>query len=296
MSNYQQITNTHLASHSTKLDDIVTNTAGFSTSGLALENDKATATKQDSQLAHLSNMDKTTYLENDTPGITSRGMGAMAVNPSGKTVFLQANASGDLHVELSDYTKGQELMADSLPVVISSDQSSVPVEDSNVALGLLQDNSTYSASNKALVVCGVNQSGKTHYLPVDSGKVECADSQVASNTDRSKSSGSISFGSSSWVYGTFTNSIDMADHSDIGFSLMPSSGHDTYGDIVEIHVSSDDVNYFPVGEVYGRDFNSTTGCWNSSFENKWRYVKFYLHSGSSGTWTISALNYSLSNQ
>ena len=42
---------------------------------------------------------------------------------------VRITPQGDVNVELAEYPKGQELMADSLPVVISSDQSSITVSE-----------------------------------------------------------------------------------------------------------------------------------------------------------------------
>ena len=67
-------------------------------------------------------------------------------------------------------------------------------------------------------------------------------------------------------------------------------------DMVEVHVSSDDSTYFPMAELYSKTYGSSGSSyvWNSSFENKFRYVKFYL--SSSTTWTISSAVYSLAQQ
>ena len=42
---------------------------------------------------------------------------------------VRITPQGDVNVEIAEYPKGQELMADSLPVVISSDQSSLTVSE-----------------------------------------------------------------------------------------------------------------------------------------------------------------------
>ena len=87
----------------------------------------------------------------------------------------------------------------------------------------------------------------------------------------------------------------MANYSDIAICFQPSAG-DSSTDMVEIHVSGDDTTYFPMAEVYAKNYGSggSAYVWNSSFENKFRYVKFYLVS--STTWTISTAVYSLAQQ
>lgn len=87
----------------------------------------ATSANQSTANGYLANVNSATYLENDSPGISSRGMAAMAVNPTGKTTFLQASSSGDLHVEISDFVKGQATMASSFPVAIASNQAALSV-------------------------------------------------------------------------------------------------------------------------------------------------------------------------
>lgn len=300
MSNYQQITNTHLSAHSTKLDDIVTNTASFSTTGLALEEGKSTSALQTAGNTHLSKLRDSLFLDGAGISGTSEGQLIMGRDNNNNAHPLHITSNGDLEVEIADFVKGQTTASASFPVVLANDQSALDVDNVELAKAIKTDGVSYSYVNdKGVIMMGVDSvSGNNAVLNTNGGKLVVVDSGVstiATNTSRAKTSGSVTFSSSTWTTGTYSDSVDMADHSDIGFSFQPTSGSDTFGDVVEILVSDDDVNYYPMGDVFGRDFNSASGgCWNSSFENKWRYVKFYLHSTSN--WTISSMPYSLSNQ
>ena len=109
------------------------NTADISGSVSVSNNtDPATATLQSAGNASLTVIEGSVYGEGDTIPVAGGGVLVMGRNGTDTAKPIRITNNGDVEVEIADFVKGQDLMADSFPVVIASDQSVLQVQQSGV--------------------------------------------------------------------------------------------------------------------------------------------------------------------
>tara|TARA_R110001606_G_scaffold30054_1_gene93346 strand:- start:12 stop:1589 length:1578 start_codon:yes stop_codon:yes gene_type:complete len=138
--------------------------------------------------------------------------------------------AGDVEVEIADFVKGQELMADSFPVVLSSDQSTISVDVSGFSFGDGSDqlelprNTSYGLYNNTTL-----KALKTDF----NGK-------LLTQVDAQRSSGSETIVIPNGTTG-FTSEISMGTHKFIAF--YGDTDNNTNNNIF-IEYSQDGVNWF----------------------------------------------------
>ena len=94
--------------------------------------DPATATLQTAGNSSLTAIEASHYADGDAIAAIDTGILCMGRDNSNNAHPLHITQNGDLRVRISDFLTGQEVMADSLPVVISSDQSTLNVRHQEV--------------------------------------------------------------------------------------------------------------------------------------------------------------------
>ena len=132
-------------------------TQPVSAASLPLPSGASTSANQSTSIGLLSSIDTEATALNGKVSqgydsiITAGGSGAQQVliygrDSGGDLDALHTNTSGDLNVEIADFTKGQTTMASSFPVVISSDQSAIEVNtDKTSATSTLWSGATLGA-------------------------------------------------------------------------------------------------------------------------------------------------------
>lgn len=138
--------------------------------------------------------------------------------------------AGDVEVEIADFVKGQELMADSFPVVLSSDQSTISVDVSGFSFGDGSDqlelprNTSYGCYNNTTL-----KALKTDFA-----------GRLLTQVDAARSSGSESIGIAAGTTGT-SSAIAMGSHTRIAFY---GDTNNTINTNIFIEYSQDQINWY----------------------------------------------------
>jgi hypothetical protein len=159
---------------------------------------------------------------------------------------IRITPQGDIDVEIAEYPKGQELSADSFPVVIASDQSVIPVEDtattsidSKITVG---EDDTLTSAMQILIY------GRKDSSPTGLSAVKVAgDGSLHVSTARngfSKSTEVLALPSNGTAVSTSVNTLAQD-----GFGICASSTNST--DPIELFASNDDLTYFPTNVTGG---------------------------------------------
>jgi hypothetical protein len=97
--------------------------------------DPATATLQTAGNSSLTAIQGSHYIEGGSIGVSDTGVLIMGRNGTNAAKPIHITNNGDVEVEIADFVKGQAVMASSFPVVISSDQSTLTINNPVVASG-----------------------------------------------------------------------------------------------------------------------------------------------------------------
>lgn len=100
----------------------------------------ASAANQLLQLAQETIVANGFYQENDSIGATDVGVLVMGRNGTNTAKPIHITNNGDVEVEIADFVKSQATMANSFPVVISSDQSRIDVDTVKTEVTISQVN------------------------------------------------------------------------------------------------------------------------------------------------------------
>jgi hypothetical protein len=201
---------------------------------------------------------------------------------------LRVDNSGHLEVTVDDFVKGQDTMANSLPVVIASDQSAVATSSAQLPASLGQKANASSISICRSTTAGAfDLSARTTIATAGtSTKLLCdSDGKLSVNTvpDEvviSQVSQAITNGN------TFTSTaVDMRGYKTISFLGSTTNNADT----IKVLYSVDDITYYDSGQIITRDV--TTGDFSYTATLGIRYVKLTQASTSfNSNFTITCIS------
>jgi len=187
-------------------------------------------------------------------GEVTSGAGAGELHP------IHITNSGDVEVEIADFKKGQELMVDSFPVVIASDQSVLSVTDtattsidSKITVG---EDDTLTSAQQILIY------GRKDSSPTGLSAVKVAgDGSLHVSTARNgftKSTEFLVLPPNGTANSTPVNTLDKD-----GFGICATSTNTT--DPIELYASNDNLTFYPTNvtggsgnfyhEIYHPSFN-----------------------------------------
>ena len=202
---------------------------------------------------------------------------------------LLTDASGHLEVVVDDFVKGQDTMANSFPVVIASDQSSVATSSTQLPASLGQKANSGSISTCRSTTAGAyDLSARTTIATAGtSTKLLCDSDGKLSVTTVPPDEVTISqIGQTVINPASFTSTaVDMRGYERISFF-----GNSTNtADEIYVLVSADDITYYTTGAFVTKDF--TTGDFSYDGTLGARYFKLRQGSGDfGGNFTISCIS------
>jgi hypothetical protein len=190
---------------------------------------------------------------------------------AGNLDALLTDASGHLEVVMDDFVKGQDTMANSLPVVIASDQSAVATSSAQLPASLGQKANASSISICRSTTAGafdlsarttIATAGTSTKLLCDSDGKLAVNSVPADEVTISQVNQAITNGN------TFTSTgVDMRGYERISFFGNSTNNADE----IYILVSADDITYYTNGGFVTKDF--TTGDFSFDGTLGARYFK-----------------------
>lgn len=122
--------NSSLASMDGKITACDTGAVAVTSS--ALPTGAATSALQTAGNASLTVLEGTAYEDGEAISATDKGLLIMGRDNNGDAHDIRITQNGDVEVEIADFVKGQDVMADSFPVVIASDQSPLTTQQANI--------------------------------------------------------------------------------------------------------------------------------------------------------------------
>ncbi len=289
-----------VSSSGTLLVDGSASTQPVSAASLPLPSGASTSANQSTANSSLSSIDTQATALNGKVSqgydsvIASGGNGAQQVliygrDTGGNLDALHTNTSGDLNVEIADFTKGQAVMASSFPVVISSDQSTLNVDGS----GSTQPVSAASLPLPSGASTSANQSTANGHLSTLAGAVSGTEMQVdivssatlTTNTDKTSATSSL-WSSQSLTAGSTNNTSGVLDFQD--YSVLQVVGNTTNTtDPIYMEFSTDNITYYRdnMNTIYP---DSTSGDFVVSFSDvACRYIRAVKDNNGAGAETIT---------